>query len=90
MTTTFDASIGLTTALIPDGAPVPAGAAARVRHAVEALPGAGLIDVEDCFAAPPALPWLTLFKPGSAHPRSGAGWDDIAEVIEATVRRTLA
>jgi hypothetical protein len=56
----FDASVDLTVHTVP-GHLDPSQAVARVRAAVESLPGAGWVSVEWCGDATASLPWVTLY-----------------------------
>lgn len=62
--TSFDVCIDLTVHIVPAGIS-PAVAVARVREAVERVPGAGWISVEWCGDAPASAPWLRLFRQGN-------------------------
>jgi len=86
----FDASIDL------GGSHMPAGldraeAVAAVRAAVQALPGAGWIDVA---FYPPGIavqgPWVRLFRPGGGGGPAGADGDALRGVVEGVALAAIA
>jgi hypothetical protein len=88
MATNFDASIDLTTRLVPADISSVASVE-RVRSAVERLSGANWISVEWCGDVPGNPPWVRLYKRGESRPQSGGSWDELAELIKTTVLSAL-
>ena len=72
-------------------ATVPSKAAvARVRTAVEAMPGAGWISVEWCGDAPGESRWLRVFPAGDGREQWDGVWEGVWERIATAVRDALA
>ena len=83
----FDACIDLTTRTVPAGM-APPDAVARVRSAVEALPGAGWISIEWSGDVPGD--WLRVFPAGVGSEQEEGEWADLREQIIATMQQALA
>lgn len=84
----FDAAIDLTSDRIPPNMP-PEEAIERVRHAVQALHGAGWISVGWCSRSSPDRDWVRVFAIGSGEQRSDALGAAIKAFVGLTARRTL-
>ena len=87
--TPFDACIDLTIHNVPAGISSVV-AVARVREAVEKVPGAGWVSVEWCGDAPASGLWLRLFKQGNGQQQSGGEWDLLADQITVIMRDALS
>ena len=84
----FDISIDLTTDAIPPGLAPPL-AVERVRKAVEAIAGAGYVDVEWFGSSPPSDATVRVYKLGQAHPLKGVLGERLSRWIRDEVRRAL-
>jgi hypothetical protein len=83
----FDASIDLTTDVVPPHIP-PHQAAERVRLAVEQLPGAFWISVEWCGQMPSLkqpIEWVRVYRRSRGGIMEGRPWDAIKVDIKAKV-----
>ena len=86
----WDASVDLTSALLPAIAARAALPIDLIRHAVQQLEGAGEVSVEDCRGAPESLRWVTVYRHGEGLRRTGTPWDEVASRIQDAVRSVLA
>ncbi len=87
----FDASIDLTTDVVPAHIP-PQDAVTRVRTAVEGLPGAFWVSVEWCGTLPPVgwpVDWVRIYRRGRGGIMKGQPWDTIKAAIKAAVAEVL-
>lgn len=83
----FDTSLDLTTEQAPAYVP-PREAVARVRQAVERLPGAFWISVEWCGQLPAVeqpVEWVRVYRRGESGVMQGLPWDAIKADIKAAV-----
>jgi hypothetical protein len=85
----WDASIDIVAAHLEPGADGPGDAVARVRAAVESLPGAGWVSVAWCGRAP-AIRWLRVYPPGRCVEPVGPEWDAVRRRVERAVTAELA
>ncbi len=84
----FDASIDIGPYNLPAHYD-PAVAVEAVRHAVEALPGAGWISVEHQGLAPPNAPWLAVYPRGQCAIPDTEQWRQLAGRVETVIRGAL-
>lgn len=82
----WDACIDLTAANTDVGRRRPPQLVSDVAAAVQALPGAGIVDVQVHDLAPASLCWLTLHEVGSSMRPEGPAWDDLRAQVEQAVR----
>jgi hypothetical protein len=85
----WDACIDIVTAHLEPGAAAPGDAVAKVRAAVERLPGASWVSVAWCGDLP-AQRWLRVFRRGSSMPVDGPEWDKVRRDVERAVTLALA
>ena len=60
-----------------------------VRRAVEALPGAGWIDVDVEFSSAAVAGWVSVSPPGQVLTPPSKAWRDKQRIVEAVVLRAL-
>ena len=83
---TWDACIDLTPASCGSAWLQCAHLVQDVADAVRGIAGAGAIDVELHSHAPAHLPWLILYRAGSAVPLTAPDWDNLRSRVEHAVR----
>lgn len=83
----WDAYIDLTGANVHVGEQLPPQLVLDVVKAVQALPGAGAVDVMVHDTAPASLSWLTLYPRSNSASSTGPAWDDRRAQVEQAVRR---
>lgn len=84
-----DASIDLTAAVIRcANCPAP-DLVDAVRAAVQALPEAGVVSIEEHYGASARLPWLAVCRRGMATVPVGPEWDALRVRIASVVKATF-